>query len=109
DRADAAYFESDIRPLLGPGVEFIGEIGGADKVRSLCDARACMFPIEWPEPFGLVVIEALACGTPVIARRRGSVPEILDDGVTGFVCDDEEAMVAALQRIDTIDSAACRR
>jgi len=109
DKVDVDYFEREIRPLFGPGVEFLGEIGGVAKAKFLGEARALLFPIDWPEPFGLVMIEALACGTPVIARRRGSVPEVLEDGVTGFVCDDEEAMVAALHRIDTIDRAACRR
>jgi len=110
DRVDAEYFENAIRPLLGTAdVEFIGEIGGADKVRFLGDARALVFPIDWPEPFGLVMIEALACGTPVIGRRRGSVPEVVDDGVTGFVCDDDEAMIAAARRIDELDRVRCRR
>ena len=109
DRVDADYFARTIRPLLGPDVEFLGEIGGADKARFLGAARALLFPIDWPEPFGLVMIEALACGTPVIARRRGSVPEVLDDGVTGFICDDEAGMVAAVGRLDAVDRAACRR
>ncbi len=109
DRVDAEYYEKEIRPLLGTAdVEFLGEIGGADKVRFLGAARALLFPIDWPEPFGLVMIEALACGTPVIARRRGSVPEVVDHGVTGFVCDDDEAMIAAVRRIDEIDRARCR-
>jgi glycosyltransferase involved in cell wall biosynthesis len=109
DRVDVAYFEETIRPLLGQGVEFLGEIGGADKAGFLGGARALLFPIDWPEPFGLVMIEALACGTPVIARCRGSVPEVLDDGVTGFVCEDEEAMIAAVRRLDAIDREVCRR
>ena len=109
DKVDLEYFEREIRPLFGPGVEFLGEIGGVAKAKFLGEARALLFPIDWPEPFGLVMIEALACGTPVIARRRGSVPEVLEDGLTGFVCDDEEAMVAAVHRIHTIDRAACRR
>jgi glycosyltransferase involved in cell wall biosynthesis len=110
DRADAEYFEERIRPLLKTAnVEFLGEIGGADKVRFLGAARALLFPIDWPEPFGLVMIEALACGTPVIARRRGSVPEVLEDGVTGFVCDDDDAMIDAARRIDELDRATCRR
>jgi glycosyltransferase involved in cell wall biosynthesis len=109
DRADARYFEEVIRPLLDGGVEFIGEIGGDDKARFLGAACALMFPIDWPEPFGLVMIEAMACGTPVIALRRGSVPEVLDHGVTGFVCDDEDALIAAVGAIDTIDRGACRR
>ncbi len=109
DRVDVDYFETQIRPLFGPGVEFLGEIGGATKAKFLGDARALLFPIDWPEPFGLVMIEALACGTPVVARRRGSVPEVLEHGVTGFVCDDEAAMITAVRNLDTIDRAACRR
>ena len=109
DSADAQYFEAEIRPLLGdPDVEFIGELGESDKQRFLGDARALLFPIDWPEPFGLVMIEALACGTPVIARRRASVPEVIAHGVTGFVCDDENAMAEAVSRLDTIDRATCR-
>ena len=108
DRVDRAYCEETIRPLLGGHVEFLGEIGGDDKVRFLGGARALLFPIDWPEPFGLVMIEALACGTPVIARRRGSVPEVVQDGVTGFVCDDEASMIEAVRRVDTINRATCR-
>ena len=82
DPADAGYFESEIEPLLDdPLVEFIGEIGEAQKNEFLGGARALLFPIDWPEPFGLVMIEALACGTPVVAFRGGSVPEVIDDGV----------------------------
>ena len=109
DRVDRAYCEETIRPLLGGHVEFLGEIGGDDKVRFLGGARALLFPIDWPEPFGLVMIEALACGTPVIALRRGSVPEVVQEGVTGFVCDDEASMIEAVRRVDTIDRATCRR
>jgi glycosyltransferase involved in cell wall biosynthesis len=110
DNADASYFEAEIKPLLRePEVEFIGELGESEKQRFLGDARALLFPIDWPEPFGLVMIEALACGTPVIARRRGSVPEVITDGVTGFVCDDEDAMAEAVSRVATIDRGTCRR
>lgn len=108
DRVDTAYYAETIQPLLGPGVEFLGEIGGDEKAAFLGAARALLFPIDWPEPFGLVMIEALACGTPVIALRRGSVAEVLDEGVTGFVCDDEEQMIAAANRIDSIDRSVCR-
>jgi glycosyltransferase involved in cell wall biosynthesis len=110
DNADVRYFETEIQPLLRePEVEFIGELGESDKQRFLGDARALLFPIDWPEPFGLVMIEALACGTPVIARRRGSVPEVIAHGVTGFVCDDEDAMAEAVRRLDTVDRGTCRR
>jgi glycosyltransferase involved in cell wall biosynthesis len=110
DAVDRAYFEQTIRPLLDhPLIEFIGEIVDEDKVRFLGDALAVLFPIDWPEPFGLVMIESLACGTPVIARERGSVPEILVHGRTGFVADTLDELVNAVKRIDIIDRAACRR
>jgi glycosyltransferase involved in cell wall biosynthesis len=112
DRADRDYFEEEVRPLLrraGPRVEFVGEVGGADKDRFLGDALALLFPIDWPEPFGLVMIEAMACGTPVIAFRRGSVPEIMDDGVTGFVVEDVGGAVRALERVAGLSRAGCRR
>jgi glycosyltransferase involved in cell wall biosynthesis len=86
----------------------VGEIGERDKGEFLGRARALLFPIDWPEPFGLVMIESLACGTPVIAFRGGSVDEILDDGVTGFIVDDLAAAVAAVGRIDTVDRRGCR-
>ncbi len=109
DPVDRAYFEQVIRPLLDhPLVEFLGEVDDRTKEALLAEAAALLFPIDWPEPFGLVLIEALACGTPVIARRRGSVPEIIADGVTGFVCDTEEEMVAAVARLPTLRRAACR-
>src|SRR5439155_15550543 len=86
DRADIDYFEAEIRPLLSlPFVEYVGEIGDREKAEFLSGAIGLLMPINWPEPFGLVMIEALACGTPVIAFNRGSVPEIIEDGLTGFV------------------------
>jgi glycosyltransferase involved in cell wall biosynthesis len=110
DRFDQAYFDETIRPLLAhPGIEFIGEIGEQQKQAFLGGARALLFPIDWPEPFGLVMIEAMACGTPVIAWRQGSVPEIVDHGVTGFVVDDIDEAVAAVERIGTLDRLAVRR
>jgi glycosyltransferase involved in cell wall biosynthesis len=110
DRADVDYFERDIRPLLdNPLVDFIGEIGEADKSAFLGGARALLFPIDWPEPFGLVMIEALACGTPVVACRGGSVEEVLDEGVTGFIVDTLEEAIEATRRVDAIDRRACRR
>ncbi len=110
EKLDQPYFDEVIRPLLaGPGVEFVGEIGEADKGRFLGEALALLFPIDWPEPFGLVMIEAMACGTPVLAWRCGSVPEIMVNGVTGFVVDDERSAVAAIGRMGTLDRAACRR
>lgn len=110
DPVDRAYFETTIRPLLDhPLIEFLGEVDDVQKNILLGNARALLFPIDWPEPFGLVMIEALACGTPVIARRRGSVPELLRDGYTGFICETEAEMVAAVQRVALLDRAQCRR
>jgi glycosyltransferase involved in cell wall biosynthesis len=109
DRADAAYWEAEVRPRLrGEGVEYIGETDLDQTVALLRDARALLFPIDWPEPFGLVMIEAMACGTPVVTRRRGSTPEVVADGVTGFVCDDDTTLEMALRDIDKIDRRACR-
>ena len=104
DAADAAYFREVIEPLLDhPLVEFVGEIGDGEKSAFLGNARALLFPIDWPEPFGLVMIEAMACGTPVVAWRRGSVPEIVDHGETGFIVATEDEAVAALARLHLID------
>ena len=109
DRPDRDYFETVVRPLLDhPLVEFLGEVSDRDKETLLGDALAMLFPVDWPEPFGMVVIEALACGTPVIARRRGSVPELVADGRTGFVCETEDEMVAAVARVDSIERTTCR-
>lgn len=108
---EQGYFKKNIEPLLEESkafVEFVGEIGGRTKDEFLRGARALLFPIDWEEPFGLVMIEAMACGTPVIAWRRGSVPEVVDDGVTGFIVDDIEAAVNAVRRIREIDRAKCR-
>ncbi len=110
DKADEAYFRERIEPLLDhPLVEFIGEIGDADKAAFLGNARALLFPIDWPEPFGLVMIEAMACGTPVVAFDCGSVPEIVEDGVTGFIVRDLDEAVAAVGRLDGLERAAIRR
>ena len=109
DRVDQAYFDAVIRPLLrDPLVEYVGEIGEADKAAFLGGARALLFPIDWPEPFGLVMIEAMACGTPVIAYRRGSVPEVLEDGLTGFLVDDIEEAVIAVAQIGRLDRGLIR-
>ncbi len=109
DAADREYFDAVVRPLLaGPLVEFIGEVDDRGKQELLGGALALLFPVDWPEPFGLVLIEALACGTPVIARRRGSTPEVIRDGVTGFLCETEAEMVGAVARVDRLDRAACR-
>ena len=102
------YFESCIEPLLDEDVEYVGEVGFDDKVRLLSTARALINPIEWPEPFGLVMIEALACGTPVVGYGSGAAPEIVDHGVTGFLTSDVDGLVDGLQSIDSIDRLRCR-
>jgi glycosyltransferase involved in cell wall biosynthesis len=109
DQSDSAYFESQIKPLLNGEIEFIGEIGHDEKNDFLGDAGALVFPIRWPEPFGIVMIEALACGTPVIAYRAGSVPEVIIDGVTGFVVDNANEAVDALCHLGAIDRRSCRK
>jgi glycosyltransferase involved in cell wall biosynthesis len=110
DAVDRAYFAEAIEPLMStPPVEFLGEIGDRDKNDLLGGAAALLFPIDWPEPFGLVMIEAMACGTPVIAWDGGSVKEVVDHGETGFIVRSEEEAIAAVRRIDTIDRAHVRR
>jgi glycosyltransferase involved in cell wall biosynthesis len=106
---DWEYWENVVQPLLGSDVEIVGEVGGAEKDNFLHNAAALLFPIHWPEPFGLVMVEALACGTPVIALRDGSVPEVLRDGVTGFVCETEDELVMAAGRLGELDRWTCRR
>jgi len=110
DNVDREYFTKFIEPLLGAAhVEFIGEIGDHQKSEFLGNAAGLLFPIAWREPFGLAMIEAMACGTPVIAFRNGSVPEVIDNGVTGFIVDDEAAATAATQRLRGLDRARIRR
>ncbi len=109
DRVDEAYFEREIRPMLGPDTDFIGEIDDNAKSAFLSGARALLMPIDWPEPFGLVMIEAMACGTPVIAYDHGSVPEIIEHGLTGFIVGDEAAAVAAVKRIDRLSRKVIRQ
>ncbi len=110
DNADAAYFDEVIRPLLDqPGVEFIGEIGDTDKAEFLNGAIALLMPIAWPEPFGIVMIEALACGTPVIAFNCGSVPEVIENGVTGFVVSSVDEAIVAASRVAGLSRAAIRQ
>ena len=108
DPVDVEWFEQVVEPELGGSVEFVGELDEARKPGFFAGAAATVFPSDWPEPFGLVMIESLAAGTPVVALRRGAVPEVLVDGVTGFICDDVDEMVAAIDRLDTIDPDACR-
>ncbi len=110
DATDREYFNQVVAPLLDdPLVEFLGEIGEDDKPAFLGGARALLFPIDWPEPFGLVMIEAMACGTPVVARPCGSVPEVVVHGRTGFLASSLVEMAEAVNRIDEIDRAECRR
>lgn len=110
DPLDAEYYRDVIAPLFERhAVDFIGEIGEAEKPEFYAGARALLFPIDWPEPFGLVMIEALAAGTPVIALNRGSVPEVIGHGRSGMICDSLDEMVDAVSRIDRIDTDACRR
>jgi glycosyltransferase involved in cell wall biosynthesis len=109
DKSDRAYFDADIARLFElPWVEYIGEIGEAEKEDFLGGAHALVFPVDWPEPFGLVMIEAMACGTPVITCRRGSVPEVIDEGVTGFIVESAEEGAKAVERVAALDRARCR-
>src|SRR5437764_2665327 len=114
DQADREYFAEVIKPLLkGPSIRFLGEINDAEKNAFLGDAVALLVPINWPEPFGLVMIESMACGTPVIAFPRGSVPEVIDEGVTGFIVGSVEEAAAAVGRVNgsagrALDRRACR-
>jgi glycosyltransferase involved in cell wall biosynthesis len=108
DPADERYFHRKVEPLLDDNVEFIGEVGDFQKNELLGGAAALLFPIDWPEPFGIVMIEAMACGTPVIAWDEGAVPEIVDDGVNGFIVRSIDEALAAVRRIDTLDRAVVR-
>jgi glycosyltransferase involved in cell wall biosynthesis len=111
DVVDRPYWDAQVEPLVkaNPGVEYIGEITEAQKGEFLGRARALLFPIRWPEPFGLVMIESFACGTPAIAFNSGSVSEVVDEGVTGYVVEDVEGAVAAIGELDALDRAAVRR
>jgi glycosyltransferase involved in cell wall biosynthesis len=109
DKVDEHYFRNKILPLIdGRGVEFIGEINEREKTKFLGEAGALLFPVDWPEPFGLVMIEAMACGTPLLAFRCGSIPEVIEDGVTGKVVDSEQEAVAALPGLLSYDRRAVR-
>jgi glycosyltransferase involved in cell wall biosynthesis len=109
DKVDREYFDDCIAPLLRqPHVEYLGEISDGEKEEFLGRALALLFPIDWEEPFGLVMIESFACGSPIVAFRRGSVPEIVEHGVTGFIVPDVAAAAEAVRRIDSIDRRACR-
>ncbi|CAM3198978.1 glycosyltransferase family 4 protein [Pseudomonas floridensis] len=109
DDADRAYFERDIGPLFdSPLVDYVGEISEYEKTAFLSGALALLFPIDWPEPFGLVMIEAMACGTPVIAFPFGSVPEVIEEGVTGFIVSDEAQAVAAVHKVGQLSAQQIR-
>jgi len=110
DRADQEYYDEVIRPLMNhPLVEYIGEIGDHEKSDFLSGALGLLLPIDWPEPFGLVMIEAMACGTPVIAYNRGSVPEIVDENLTGFIVEDEISAAASVKRLAQLDRGMIRK
>ena len=111
DNADKKYYQNEIKPLIdaSPWVEFIGEINDSQKPAFLSGAHALLFPIDWPEPFGLVMIESMACGTPVIAYNRGSVPEVIDDSLTGFIVHDEASAIAAVGRLGELDRGLVRQ
>jgi glycosyltransferase involved in cell wall biosynthesis len=108
EAAEQLYFDQRVRPLLGGNIEYVGEVGGADKTDLLGAATCLLNPIAWPEPFGMVMVEALACGTPVVATPMGAVPEIVDHGRTGFVCSGVGALAAAVQSVAQLDRKACR-
>ncbi len=107
--AERAYFAEFVQPHLGGSIEYIGEVGHERKTELLRNARVTLFPVDWEEPFGLVMIESLACGTPVVATRRGSVPEVLEHGRTGIVVDGHRDLAAAVAQADRLDPASCRR
>lgn len=110
DAADQRYFDGEIRPLLDhPLIHWVGEIGEHEKPAFLGNALALLFPVDWPEPFGLVMIEAMASGTPTIAYRRGSVPEVIDDGLSGVIVEDEDGAVDAVRNIERLDRSAVRK
>jgi glycosyltransferase involved in cell wall biosynthesis len=109
DPAEKYYFETEVRPRLHERVEYLGEVSHTEKVDLLQNARATLFPIQWEEPFGLVMIESMACGTPVIATRRGAVPEVVDHGRSGVIVEEPGEMVAALAAADELDPLECRR
>jgi glycosyltransferase involved in cell wall biosynthesis len=109
DPKEVRYFKELVEPHLVGGIEYLGEVSHGQKVELLQNARATLFPIEWEEPFGLVMIEAMACGTPVIATRHGAVPEVIEDGRSGIIVDDYRQMAGALERADALDPLECRR
>jgi glycosyltransferase involved in cell wall biosynthesis len=109
EKMEQEFFEARVRPLLGPDAEWLGEADAPLKAELLGRARCLVFPVRWNEPFGLVMVEAMACGTPVVALRAGAVPEVVEHGVTGFVCDRPEELPAAIERTDELEPKACRQ
>jgi len=109
DLKEHRYFHEFVEPHLDDEIEYLGEVTHGEKVELLQNARATLFPIEWEEPFGLVMIESMACGTPVIATRHGAVPEVIEDGVSGIIVDNYREMPAALERADALDPLELRR
>ena len=108
EAAEQLYFDRKVKPLLGGDIEYVGELGGNDKLALVGSATCLLNPIAWPEPFGMVMVEALACGTPVVATPMGAVPEIVDHGVTGFICSGEKSLAKAVVAADSINREACR-
>ena len=108
EEAEVRFFDEEVRPRLGRGADFIGDVDADQKRELLGRAAALVFPIQWEEPFGLVMVEAMACGTPVLATRRGSVPEVVDDGITGFIRDDVDGLVEAFAGIEGLDPSRIR-
>jgi glycosyltransferase involved in cell wall biosynthesis len=102
------YFAEEVEPLLGSNAHYLGEVSHERKLELLAGASALLFPIRWNEPFGMVMLEAMACGTPVLAFYEGAAPEVVDDGRTGFLCEDDASMVDALGRLDELDRRDCR-
>jgi glycosyltransferase involved in cell wall biosynthesis len=103
-----SYFNEQVAPMLGADAVYLGEVPHERKLELLAQAKGLMFPIRWNEPFGMVMLESMACGTPVLAFPEGAVPEVVEDGKTGFLCEDEASMVDASSRIDDLDRSACR-
>ena len=109
ERFEQDYFEAQVKPGLGDGIEYLGEVSHTEKVELLQRARTTIFPIDWEEPFGLVMIESMACGTPVIATNHGAVPEVIENGRSGIIVEHYREMVDALERADALDPRECRR
>lgn len=108
EQAEIDYFEANVKPYLNENIRYVGEVSHEEKLELLTNARCLLFPIRWNEPFGMVMVEAMACGTPVIAFPEGAAPEVIEEGKTGFLCDNVDDMAATISRLDSIDRADCR-